>query len=95
MSQTVILMIGCAVLIFFIMGAVCGVHWANGRAIPWSAKSRHQAAAEALVGQMERLRDELSDVGRPVITGRVEGRTALPRRANPALTRRASHWDGR
>jgi hypothetical protein len=89
------LIIGCGLLVFFIIGAVCGVHWANGRAIPWSARSRHQAAAEALTGELERFRDEVAGARRSVIPGRVELPRPLPGRPNPALTRRASHWDGR
>jgi hypothetical protein len=96
MSTLAFPIIGCGLLLFFIIGIVCGVQFANGRTIPWRARNRHQAAAEALTSELERLRAELAEMQALVIPGRVEETpAALPEWTNPAGTRRASHRAGR
>lgn len=78
LTALVLAAIAIGVLIAFVLGCVCGVHWASTRSMPWRAKSREAATAEALTERLDAVHAELART------------SSLPEASRPAVVDPAS-----
>jgi hypothetical protein len=60
LTALVLAAIAIGVLIAFVLGCVCGVHWASTGSMPWRAKSREAMTVEALTERLDAVHAELT-----------------------------------